>query len=117
MLLIAVWFGLTYSFVRLKVRGEMFESWIQGAVLKVLWNLLREMRLRSIWDLRKQGRMPLLQGPQELQGRSQVPLMHQYIASSNGISAICAYFSSRTHKNILTKVDIIYVFHLSCSYI
>lgn len=64
--------------MRLKVRGEMFESWIQGAVLKVLWNLLREMRLRSIWDLRKQGRMPLLQGPQELQGRSQVPLMHQY---------------------------------------
>lgn len=60
----------------------MFESWIQGAVLKVLWNLLREMPLRSIWDLRKQRRMPLLQGPQELQGRSQVPLMHQYITSS-----------------------------------
>lgn len=96
----------------------MFESWIQGAVLKVLWNLLREMPLRSIWDLRKQRRMPLLQGPQELQGRSQVPLMHQYITSSmpyiniyggSGISAICAYFSSRTHKNILTKVDIISV--------
>lgn len=34
------------------------------------------MQLRSIWDLRKQGRVPLLQGPQKLQGQPQMPLIN-----------------------------------------
>jgi hypothetical protein len=44
--------------------------------------------VRAIWDLRQQGRVPLLQGSQELQGRAQVPLkslFHIFQAHGDGV--------------------------------
>ena len=41
---------------------------------EVLWDLLRKVQVRAIWDLWEQARVPLLQGHEELQGQTQVPL-------------------------------------------
>jgi hypothetical protein len=42
--------------------------------------------VRALWDLWEQGRVPLLQGPQELQGQAQVPLIEIYSIKSFSLS-------------------------------
>ena len=44
----------------------MLKSSNTGQMLKVLWNMLREVQVRAIRDLWKQARVPLLQGLEEL---------------------------------------------------
>ena len=68
-------------FLRLQVQREVFESRSEGPLLEILRNLLRQVPLRSVWNLRKQGRVPLLQGLKELQGRPQVPLTNSWFLS------------------------------------
>lgn len=49
--------------LRHQMLGEMCKSRSAGQVLEVLRHMLREVQLRSIWDLWKQARVRLLQEP------------------------------------------------------
>ncbi|GAB4826387.1 hypothetical protein Ancab_009252 [Ancistrocladus abbreviatus] len=57
-----------------QVQDQMWKSRKSGSVLEVLQYLLQQVQVRSFWDFRKQERVSLLQGPQELPGQGQVPL-------------------------------------------
>lgn len=70
---------VVFSFLRRQVQGEVLKGERSGQVPRVLWAVLPAVPLRSLWDLRQQGRMPLLQGQDYRrwqQKEAQVSLIH-----------------------------------------
>jgi len=68
-----------FSFLRWQVPGEVLKGERQGQLPQVLWAALRRVSLCSGWDLRQQGRVPLLQGQDDRcrqEEAAQVPRIH-----------------------------------------